>query len=58
MRCTSCLREQRGYDLNKLSGTVQADILKEYMAQKEYIFPIAPSVRIVRDMHYFHARKK
>ncbi|MDA0261815.1 MAG: methylmalonyl-CoA mutase family protein [Proteobacteria bacterium] len=41
--------EKRGYDLNKLSGTIQADILKEYMAQKEYIYPIAPSVRIVRD---------
>jgi methylmalonyl-CoA mutase N-terminal domain/subunit len=43
------LAEQRGYDLNKLSGTIQADILKEYMAQKEYVFPIDPSVRIVRD---------
>ncbi len=43
------LAESRGYDLNKLSGTIQADILKEYMAQKEYVFPIAPSVRIVRD---------
>jgi len=43
------LAEKRGYDLNRLSGTIQADILKEYMAQKEYIFPIAPSVRIVRD---------
>jgi 2-hydroxyisobutanoyl-CoA mutase large subunit len=43
------LAEKRGYDLNKLSGTVQADILKEYMAQKEYVFPVAPSVRIVRD---------
>jgi methylmalonyl-CoA mutase N-terminal domain/subunit len=43
------LAEKRGYDLNKLSGTIQADILKEYMAQKEYIFPIEPSVRIVRD---------
>jgi methylmalonyl-CoA mutase N-terminal domain/subunit len=43
------LAEKRGNDLNKLSGTVQADILKEYMAQKEYIFPIEPSVRIVRD---------
>ena len=43
------LAQQRGYDLNKLSGTIQADILKEYMAQKEYVFPIAPSVRIVRD---------
>ena len=27
--------QKRGYDLNKLSGTIQADILKEYMAQKE-----------------------
>lgn len=44
------LAEERGYDLNKISGTVQADILKEYMAQKEYIFPITPSVRIVRDV--------
>jgi len=43
------LAQRRGYDLDKLSGTIQADILKEYMAQKEYIFPIAPSVRIVRD---------
>jgi methylmalonyl-CoA mutase cobalamin-binding domain/chain len=43
------LAEKRGYDMNKLSGTVQADILKEYMAQKEYIFPVDPSVRIVRD---------
>lgn len=43
------LAKKRGNDLNKLSGTIQADILKEYMAQKEWIFPIAPSVRIVRD---------
>jgi methylmalonyl-CoA mutase N-terminal domain/subunit len=43
------LAEKRGFDLNKLSGTIQADILKEYMAQKEYVFPIEPSVRIVRD---------
>jgi len=43
------LAEERGYDLNKLSGTIQADILKEYMAQKEYVFPVDPSVRIVRD---------
>ncbi|MGY4098814.1 methylmalonyl-CoA mutase family protein [Nocardia sp. R16R-3T] len=41
--------EQRGYDLNKLSGTIQNDILKEYIAQKEWIFPVAPSMRIVRD---------
>lgn len=43
------LAEKKGYDLNKLSGTIQADILKEYIAQKEWIFPIDPSVRIVRD---------
>lgn len=43
------LAQKRGYDMNKLSGTVQADILKEYMAQKEWIFPITPAVRIVRD---------
>ncbi|MEW5879318.1 MAG: methylmalonyl-CoA mutase family protein [Pseudomonadota bacterium] len=50
------LAQKRGYDLNKLSGTVQADILKEYMAQKEYIYPIAPSVRIVRDIITYSAR--
>ena len=43
------LAKKRGLDLNKLSGTIQADILKEYMSQKEWIYPIAPSVRIVRD---------
>jgi methylmalonyl-CoA mutase N-terminal domain/subunit len=42
--------ERRGCDPGKLSGTVQADILKEYMAQKEWIFPIRPSVRIMRDL--------
>ena len=50
------LGEKRGYDLNKLSGTIQADILKEYQAQKEYCFPIDPSVRIVRDCITFCAR--
>src|SRR5437762_4965605 len=50
------LTEKRGFDLNKLSGTIQADILKEYMAQKEYIFPIEPSVRIVRDCITYCAR--
>ena len=43
------LAQRRGYDLNRLSGTIQADILKEYMAQKEWIYPIVPSVRLVRD---------
>src|SRR5207245_5076655 len=43
------LATKRGLDLNKLSGTIHSDILKEYMAQKEYIIPIDPSVRIVLD---------
>ena len=43
------LAQKRGLDLDKLSGTIQADILKEYQAQKEWAFPVAPSVRIVRD---------
>ena len=49
------LGKKRGLDLNKMSGTIQADILKEYMAQKEYCFPIGPSVRIVRDCITFCA---
>ena len=51
------LAEARGYDLNRLSGTVQADILKEYVAQKEWIFPIRPSLRIMRDMIVFCAER-
>ncbi len=47
--------EARGLDLNRLSGTVQADILKEYVAQKEWIFPIRPSMRLVRDLIVFCA---
>ncbi|MFI4903098.1 MAG: methylmalonyl-CoA mutase family protein [Burkholderiales bacterium] len=50
------LARRRGYDLNRLSGTIQADILKEYQAQKEWIYPIAPSVRIVRDCITWCAR--
>jgi methylmalonyl-CoA mutase N-terminal domain/subunit len=41
--------EARGYDLHRLSGTIQNDILKEYIAQKEWIYPIRPSIRVVRD---------
>ena len=48
--------QKRGLDMNKLSGTIQADILKEYMAQKEFAFPIRPSVRIVRDCIAYCAR--
>jgi methylmalonyl-CoA mutase cobalamin-binding domain/chain len=47
---------RRNYDLNRLSGTIQNDILKEYMAQKEWIYPIRPSLRIVRDTIAFCAQ--
>src|SRR5262250_779134 len=50
------LAQSRGLDLNRLSGTVQADILKEYIAQKEWAFPIRPSMRIMRDMIVWSAR--
>ena len=50
------LAQSKGYDLGKLSGTVQCDILKEYMAQKEWIYPIRPSLRIVRDIIVYSAR--
>jgi 2-hydroxyisobutanoyl-CoA mutase large subunit len=41
--------EERGLDFAKLSGTIQNDILKEYIAQKEWIYPPRESMRIVRD---------
>ena len=41
--------EKRGIPANKLGGTIQNDILKEYIAQKEYIFPPEPSMRLVVD---------
>lgn len=41
--------EARGVPCERLSGTIQNDILKEYMAQKEWIYPIRPSMRLVRD---------
>ena len=48
--------KKRGYDLNRIAGTIQADILKEYIAQKEWIFPIRPSVRLVRDTIIYSAK--
>jgi methylmalonyl-CoA mutase, N-terminal domain len=41
--------EKQGADWKKISGTLQNDILKEYIAQKEYIFPPRPSMRLVTD---------
>src|SRR6266568_1633328 len=42
--------EEQGVPQAKLAGTVQADILKEFIAQKEYIFPPRPSMRVIVDM--------
>ena len=42
--------EERGIPRERLSGTTQADIVKEYIAQKEWIYPVLPSLRLVRDM--------
>jgi methylmalonyl-CoA mutase N-terminal domain/subunit len=49
--------EQQGVDFARLSGTLQNDILKEYIAQKEYIFPPRPSMRLVTDTIEFGARR-
>jgi methylmalonyl-CoA mutase, N-terminal domain len=45
--------EKQGADWKKVSGTIQNDILKEYIAQKEYIYPPAPSMRLVIDTFEF-----
>ena len=49
--------EKNGADWKKISGTTQNDILKEYIAQKEYIFPPGPSMRLVVDTITFAARE-
>lgn len=48
--------ERQGADWKKISGTLQNDILKEYIAQKEYIYPPEPSMRLVVDTVEFGAR--
>jgi methylmalonyl-CoA mutase, N-terminal domain len=48
--------EKQGADWKKLSGTLQNDILKEYIAQKEYIYPPEPSMRLVIDTFEFSAK--
>ena len=45
--------EKQGADWKNISGTIQNDILKEYIAQKEYIYPPAPSMRLVIDTFEF-----
>ena len=51
------LAEKQGAPLDKLSGTVQNDILKEYVARGTYIFPPAPSMRLVTDLFAYCAER-
>jgi methylmalonyl-CoA mutase N-terminal domain/subunit len=53
----ACVGEEQGVPRDKLRGTIQTDILKEYIAQKEFIFPPEPSMRLVVDMIAFCARE-
>ena len=48
--------EKQGADWKRISGTIQNDILKEYIAQKEYIYPPTPSMRLVIDTFEFGSR--
>src|SRR5262245_54976943 len=52
-----CVGEEQGVPREELRGTIQTDILKEYIAQKEYIFPPEPSMRLVTDMVEFCSRE-
>src|SRR5436309_3950602 len=52
-----CVGEEQGVTRERLRGTIQTDILKEYIAQKEYIFPPEPSMRLVVDMIEFCAEE-
>ncbi len=52
-----CVAEEQGVPRDRLRGTAQTDILKEYIAQKEWIFPPEPSMRLVVDMVEFCARE-
>src|SRR6059036_4105087 len=48
--------EKQGVDWKKLRGTIQNDILKEYIAQKTYIFPPKPSMKLIVDTFEFGAQ--
>jgi methylmalonyl-CoA mutase, N-terminal domain len=52
-----CVGEEQGVTRDRLRGTIQTDILKEYIAQKEWIFPPEPSMRLCVDMIEFCARE-
>jgi methylmalonyl-CoA mutase N-terminal domain/subunit len=53
----ACVGEEQGVPRERLRGTIQTDILKEYIAQKEYIFPPEPSMRLVTDMVEYCTRE-
>jgi methylmalonyl-CoA mutase len=48
--------EEQGVPMEKLTGTIQNDILKEFMVRNTYIYPPAPSMRIIADIFNFTAR--
>jgi methylmalonyl-CoA mutase, N-terminal domain len=52
-----CVAEAQGVPRARLGGTIQTDILKEYIAQKEWCFPIDPAMRLVTDMVEFCSRE-
>jgi methylmalonyl-CoA mutase N-terminal domain/subunit len=49
--------ERQGVPAERLAGTIQTDILKEYIAQKEWCFPVDPAMRVVTDMIEFCSRR-
>src|SRR4051794_25207123 len=49
--------EEKGIGPERLAGTIQTDILKEYIAQKEWCFPVDPAMRLVTDMIEFCAKR-
>lgn len=49
--------EKQGVDFKKLRGTIQADILKEYIAQKEWIYPPDPSMKLIIDMFEYMTKE-
>ena len=52
-----CVAERQGVPRDELGGTIQTDILKEYIAQKEWCFPIDPAMRLLTDMVEFSTRE-
>src|SRR4051794_1413151 len=51
------LADEQGVDRAKLTGTVQNDILKEYLSRGTYVFPPAPSLRLIKDVIVYTSRE-